>query len=97
MAGGARRIGCPENVLRWIPWIADGSLSGRQISIVVAHATECIDCRDELDIVSGADFELEAGIPDAERVFESILKRIRAAAEADRESGAKPVVSPDAG
>ena len=83
MAGGTRRTRCPENVLRWIPWIVDGSLSGRQISAVVSHASECVDCRDELDIVSGAEFELEAGLPDAERVFESILARIRAAVDSE--------------
>lgn len=77
MAEEARRARCPDNVLRWIPWIVDGSLSGQQISAVVSHATECVDCRDELDLVSGSEFELEARLPDADRVFEAILARIR--------------------
>lgn len=83
----APRAQCPEQVLAWIPWYADGLLSERERGAVEAHAAVCADCRTELDIVSGAPWACEGvELPDAERIFDEISARI--AADGDRSDGA---------
>ncbi|MFK7896242.1 MAG: zf-HC2 domain-containing protein [Myxococcota bacterium] len=84
MTQEARQVRCPEAVLGWIPWYAEGGLSERQMGLVEAHAAECGDCRSEIDMVSGAPFEVDFDLPDPERMFDEITARIeeREAAEA---------------
>lgn len=72
----ARQFRCSENVLGWIPWYADGGLSAQQKGQVEAHAAECADCRAELDIVTGAPFEVDLELPDPDRLFKQITGRI---------------------
>jgi len=82
---GARRAHCPEDVLGWIPWYADGGLSERERGAVEAHAAECPECRAELDLVSGAPWSLDGVVlPDADRVFDEITARIAAEPQSDR-------------
>lgn len=78
MTREARQVRCPENVLGWIPWYADGGLSAQQKGQVEAHAAECSDCRAELDIVAGAPFEIDMELPDPDRLFREITARIDA-------------------
>ncbi len=78
MTREARAFRCPENILGWIPWYADGGLSAQQKGQVEAHAAECSDCRAELDIVSGAPFEIDMELPDPDRLFREITQRIEA-------------------
>ena len=73
----APRTRCPENVLSWIPWYADGGLTAREKGAVEAHAAECGDCRAELDIVAGASWSFDdIELPDADRLFGEITARI---------------------
>ena len=73
----APRTRCPENVLSWIPWYADGGLTAREKGAVEAHAAECRDCRAELDIVAGASWSFDdIELPDADRLFGEITARI---------------------
>lgn len=73
----ARRLRCPEDVLAWIPWYADGGLTAREKGAVEAHAALCGDCRTEIDIVSGAPWALDdVALPDADRLFGEIRARI---------------------
>lgn len=75
----ARRLRCPEDVLAWIPWYAEGGLTAREKGAVEAHAALCGDCRAEIDIVSGAPWALEGvELPDADRLFGEIRARIEA-------------------
>ncbi|MBK7950874.1 MAG: zf-HC2 domain-containing protein [Deltaproteobacteria bacterium] len=75
----ARRSRCPEDVLGWIPWYADGGLTAREKGAVEAHAALCGDCRAEIDIVSGAPWAVEGiELPDADRLFDEITARIEA-------------------
>ena len=92
MTREARQFRCPENVLGWIPWYADGGLSDQQRGRVEAHAAECLDCRAELDIVAGAPFEIDMELPDPDRLFREITARIDAG-----EREASPSVIPIAG
>lgn len=81
----ARRPRCPEDVLAWIPWYADGGLSARERGAVEAHAALCSDCRTEIDIVSGAPWALEGiTLPDADRLYEEIKVRIEAQDRGER-------------
>jgi len=90
MTREARQFRCPENVLGWIPWYADGGLSAQQKGQVEAHAAECSDCRAELDIVAGAPFEIDMVLPDPDRLFREITERIDAG-ERDASSAVLPV------
>lgn len=75
----ARRSRCPEDVLGWIPWYADGGLTAREKGAVEAHAALCGDCRAEIDIVAGAPWAFEGiELPDADRLFGEITARIEA-------------------
>lgn len=75
----ASRARCPETVLGWIPWYADGGLTARQRGAVEAHAAECRECRSELDIVAGAPGALDGvELPDADRLFDEITARLDA-------------------
>ena len=84
MSREARSIRCPESVLGWIPWYGETDERGerlldvRQRGAVEAHASECPDCRAELDMISGAPFEIDVDLPDPDRVFEEITARIDA-------------------
>ena len=78
MTRNARRFRCPESVLGWIPWYADGGLTPEQKGLIEAHAAECSDCRAELDIVVGAPFEIDMPLPDPDRLFREITARIDA-------------------
>ncbi len=81
----ARRARCPENVLGWIPWYADGGLTAREKGAVEAHAAECGDCRAELDIVAGMPWSFDGiELPDADRLFGEIRARIESGARGDR-------------
>ena len=71
-----RNARCPENVLGWLAWYAEDGLSARQKGAVEAHAAECADCRAELDIISGAPFEIDHDLPDPDRLFQEIKARI---------------------
>ena len=82
MSRQARHLRCPESVLGWIPWYADGTLTPRQKGAVEAHAAECSDCRAELDMIAGAPFEIDVDLPDPDRVFEEISARIDAELDA---------------
>ena len=88
MSREARSIRCPESVLGWIPWYGETDekgerlLDARQRGAVEAHASECADCRAELDMISGAPFEIDVDLPDPDRVFDEITARI-AAGEAE--------------
>jgi len=81
MTGEARHLRCPEDVLGWIPWYSDGSLTDRQRGAVEAHASECSDCRAELDMIAGAPFEIDIELPDPDRAFSEIMARIGEHAE----------------
>lgn len=78
MTREARHLRCPESVLGWIPWYTEGTLSERQKGAVEAHASECADCRAELDMISGAPFEIDVSLPDPDRLFAEISARIDA-------------------
>jgi len=84
MTREARSIRCPESVLGWIPWYGeiaedgDPLLDARQRGAVEAHASECMDCRAELDLISGAPYEIDIDLPDPDRMFEAITARIDA-------------------
>jgi hypothetical protein len=81
----ARRARCPESVLGWIPWYADGGLTAREKGAVEAHAAECGDCRAELDIVAGMPWSFDGiELPDADRLFGEIRSRIESGARGDR-------------
>ncbi len=82
MTREARQIRCPEAVLGWIPWYSEGGLTEQQMGIVEAHAAECAECRTELDMVSGAPFEVDFELPDPGRMFEEITQRIEERADA---------------
>jgi len=94
MTREARQFRCPENVLGWIPWYADGGLSAQQKGQVEAHAAECSDCRAELDIVAGAPFEIDMDLPDPERLFDEITARIDAGERDSLTSGQAFAFSP---
>ncbi|MFO0688454.1 MAG: zf-HC2 domain-containing protein [Myxococcota bacterium] len=82
---GARRARCPEDVLAWIPWYADGGLTAREKGAVEAHAAQCGDCRAELDVVAGAPWAFEGvELPDADRLFAEITARIEAEEREER-------------
>ncbi len=84
MTREARSIRCPETVLGWIPWYGETDergerlLDARQRGAIEAHASECPECRAELDMISGAPYEIDVELPDPERVFEAISARIDA-------------------
>lgn len=84
MTRQARSIRCPESVLGWIPWYAEHADDGRplldprQRGAVEAHASECADCRAELDMIAGAPYRIDFEIPDPDRVFDEITARIDA-------------------
>lgn len=88
----ARSIRCPEGVLGWIPWYAetdergDWLLDSRQRGAVESHASQCADCREELDMVAGVPFEIDVDLPDPDRVFDEITARI----DAGEAEGADP-------
>jgi len=71
-------------VLGWIPWYGETDergqrlLDDRQRGAVEAHASECGDCRAELDMISGAPYEIDVALPDPDRVFDEITARIDA-------------------
>lgn len=74
---GARRAQCPDEVLAFIPWYADGGLDAREKGLVEAHAAQCAECRAELDLVAGAPWSTEdVVLPDRERLFDEIRARI---------------------
>ena len=82
---GPKRARCPESVLGWIPWYADGGLTEQERGAVEAHAAECGECRAELDIVAGAPWStVDLELPDAERLFDEITARIEAEAQGAR-------------
>lgn len=80
----ARSIRCPESVLGWIPWYGETDERGerlldeRQRGAIEAHASECADCRTELDMIAGAPYEIDVALPDPDRLFEEITARIDA-------------------
>ena len=82
MTKESRSIRCPEGVLGWIPWYGEegddgsGVLTNRQRGAVEVHCAECTDCRAELDMISGAPYEIDVELPDADRVFGEITARI---------------------
>ncbi len=99
MSREARSIRCPESVLGWIPWYGEtdergGSLlDRRQRGAVEAHAAECGDCRAEIDMISGAPFEIDVDLPDPDRIFDEITARIEAG-EAEGADTAPSLPSP---
>ncbi|MCR9092706.1 MAG: hypothetical protein NXI30_00680 [bacterium] len=101
MTREARSIRCPQSVLGWIPWYGETDergerlLDARQRGAVEAHAAECADCRAELDMISGAPFEIDVALPDPDRVFDEITARIDAG-EADGVDTAPPFPAPSA-
>ena len=84
MTREARSIRCPETVMGWIPWYGergeDGKslLDARQRGAVEAHASECADCRAELDMIAGAPYQIDVDLPDPERMFHEITARLDA-------------------
>jgi hypothetical protein len=81
----ARRARCPEDVLAWIPWYADGGLSARERGVVEAHAAQCGDCRSELDLVAGEPWAFEdIELPDRDRLFDEITARIEDEGRSER-------------
>lgn len=84
MTREARSIRCPESVLGWIPWYGEIDHEGgplldpRQRGAVESHASECADCRAELDMIAGAPYEIDVDLPDPDRVFHEIKARIDA-------------------
>ena len=82
MARPARRQYCPEQVLGWIPWYADGDLTDEQKAAVDAHASKCSRCRAELALVAGEAFEIGGDLPNPNRIFAAVAARI---ADADRD------------
>lgn len=91
MTREARHLRCPESVLGWIPWYTEGSLNPRQMGAVEAHASECADCRAELDMISGAPFEIDVDLPDPDRLYAEITARI----DADDSGAASSVIPID--
>lgn len=84
MSRQIRSMRCPESVLGWIPWYGEVDAAGerlldeRQRGAVEAHASECADCRAELDMIAGAPFEIDVPLPDPDRLFAEITARIDA-------------------
>lgn len=68
---------CPQEVLDWIPWYAEGALPEAQRGAVESHAAQCTDCRSELAMLSGGATP-SAVMPDSEPVFARVLARIEA-------------------
>ena len=100
MTRQARSIRCPESVLGWIPWYAEQDEAGeplldaRQRGAVEAHASECADCRAELDMIAGAPYRIDFEIPDPDRVFDEIAARIDAGEAEGRDTApAVPAVA----
>lgn len=86
MTREATQTHCPEDVLGWIPWYGDGSLSEAEEGAVAAHAAECAECRAEIEMIAGALFEVDADLPDPDIAFESLKTAIAARAEAAAEA-----------
>jgi len=74
--------GCPESVLRRIPWYPDQGLSELERGEVEAHAAGCEACRREIEMIQGEPVDLPAA-PNREAVYAQILDRIEADAEAE--------------
>ena len=65
---------CPEEVLYWIAWYPD-HLTDEQRGAVEAHAAECSDCRQELDMIAGT-APAPAGAPPADATYARVKARI---------------------
>jgi hypothetical protein len=91
MTREARQSRCPETVLGWIPWYGEGTLTESQEGAVESHASECAECRAELDMIAGALFEVDADLPDPDKAFAALTARIseraQAAAASEDEAG----------
>lgn len=78
-------------MLGWIPWYSEGGLTAQQVGIVEAHATECAECRTEIDMVSGAPFEVDFELPDPNHLFDEITQQIEERADADVGGSVVPI------
>jgi hypothetical protein len=77
------RSSCPPEVLRCLPFYAEGVLSEPERGRVDAHAAACPACRDELEMIAGRAQPIAADIPDGEAIYARILGLIEAQ-EVDR-------------
>jgi hypothetical protein len=72
----ASNLGCPAEILDWIPWYPGPGLSEAQKGAVESHAAECARCRQELALLAGKErIDLEV-LPPAQAVYARVLARI---------------------
>jgi hypothetical protein len=68
--------GCPTDVLAAIPWYPD-DLTREEREAVDSHASECLDCRRELEArLADPDQEAEWPTPDPDETLTRVLARI---------------------
>jgi len=76
MSGRSEELTCPPEVLAAIPWYPD-DLSREEREAVDSHASECIDCRRELEArLADPDQDAEWPTPDPDATFTRVLARI---------------------
>jgi hypothetical protein len=76
MRGRSEEQGCPPEVLAAIPWYPD-DLSREEREAVESHASECLDCRRELEArLADPDQEAEWPTPDPDETFTRVLAHI---------------------
>lgn len=76
MAKRDEALGCPPELLAAIPWYPD-DLSTEERGAVDAHASECPDCRRELEArLADPDDEAEWPTPEPDAVFTRILSQV---------------------
>ncbi|HKJ24491.1 MAG TPA: hypothetical protein VKB65_06695 [Myxococcota bacterium] len=76
MAGHSEELGCPPEILSAIAWYPD-DLSREEREAVDSHASECLDCRRELEArLADPDHEAEWPTPDPDATLTRVLARI---------------------
>jgi len=76
MPGGSEALGCPGEILAAIPWYPD-DLTREEREVVESHASECLDCRHELEArLADPEQEAEWPMPDPDEMLTRVLARI---------------------
>lgn len=76
MHGHGEEQGCPPEVLAAIPWYPD-DLSREEREAVESHASECLDCRRELEArLADPDQDAEWPTPDPDETFTRVLAHV---------------------
>lgn len=72
-----RPASCPAEVLDWIAWYAEPELPNHVRGSIDRHAAECLACREELSWVREEAEFVARDAPEANRVFDRVLARVR--------------------